>query len=127
MIYGGVGPNRTLQHIIDESILIELFRNCHVTVENGFHLENRTLHHSRPNMQKTLNVLAQEFQKTGHHIIKSGRVTHYEAPDQVEVGMHLLKNAKGVSIVSTPVGIELDHEIDAEDLAVVEAPEGWEM
>lgn len=128
MIYGGAGPNRTLERIIDESILIELFRNCHVTVENGFYLETRTLRHSRPNMQKTLNVLAREFQKTGHHTITLGRRAKYRAPDQIEVGMDLIKvdllKKEAAAAASTTVTIELEHEIEADDLAAVE---GWEI
>ncbi|KAF8239099.1 hypothetical protein L208DRAFT_1420841 [Tricholoma matsutake] len=40
VIIAGTGPNRTIEHIIQESLLIELYHDCHVTIENGFHLEH---------------------------------------------------------------------------------------
>lgn len=104
-------------------MLIELFRDCHDTIENGFYLETRTLHHSPPDMTKTLRLLAREFSKTGHHVFTPGREAQYEAPDQLERGMDLIRNTRETSItleVDTTVETDLDHELEAEDLGALE-------
>lgn len=122
VIYGGAGPNRTLERIIEESILIELFRDCHVTIEKGFHLEG-TLHHSPPDMTKTLQVLAQEFKKTGHHVFKKGWNACFEAPDQLDIGSDLIQNTKDAmitSVTSITVDSELEHDLEVGDLEAVE-------
>ncbi|KAG1895704.1 uncharacterized protein F5891DRAFT_959730 [Suillus fuscotomentosus] len=49
VIFPGGGPNGTLEHIIKESPLIEIYRSCHVTMENTFHLQHQTIWHSAPN------------------------------------------------------------------------------
>lgn len=74
-------------------------------------------------MAKTLRILALEFRKTGHHIFTLGRKACYNAPDQIELGMDLIKNTKDTLVsleTSTSVDTEMDHELDAGDLAVVE-------
>lgn len=45
VIHAGGSSNRTIDHIIKESPLIELYRDCHMAVENGFHLTQSATHH----------------------------------------------------------------------------------
>ncbi|KAG2045882.1 hypothetical protein BDR06DRAFT_985724 [Suillus hirtellus] len=44
----------TLEHIIKESPLIEIYQSCHVTMGNAFHLQHQTIWHSVLNMTKTI-------------------------------------------------------------------------
>ncbi|KAJ3560196.1 hypothetical protein NP233_g10995 [Leucocoprinus birnbaumii] len=123
VIYGGSGSNCTLDHIIEESILIEFFRECHVSIENGFHLKNRTIHHSKPDMTKTLKALCAQFSKNTPHLFRSGREAKYEAPDSIELGMDEIRNNKEALAAKegvTGVDEELSHEIKGGDLAAVD-------
>ncbi|KIM55070.1 hypothetical protein SCLCIDRAFT_17457 [Scleroderma citrinum Foug A] len=70
VIFSGTGPNQTIKHIIKESPLIEVYRHCHVTVENAFHLQYRTLHHSPPDMTKTIQRLAARIKEKGAHTFR---------------------------------------------------------
>lgn len=70
VIFSGTGPNRTIKHIIKESPLIEVYRHCHVTVENAFHLQYQTLHHSPPDMTKTIQRLAARIKEKGAHTFR---------------------------------------------------------
>ncbi|OBZ77632.1 hypothetical protein A0H81_02890 [Grifola frondosa] len=36
VIHAGGSSNKTIEHIIKESVLIEMYRECHTTIENGF-------------------------------------------------------------------------------------------
>ncbi|KAG1906351.1 uncharacterized protein F5891DRAFT_1125665 [Suillus fuscotomentosus] len=58
VIFAGTGPNCTINHIIKQSPLIEVYRNCHITVENTFHLTHCTIRHAQPDMTKTIQRLA---------------------------------------------------------------------
>ncbi len=86
-IYGGGGSNHTLARILEESILIEMYRNCHVMVENAFHLEHRTTKHSPSDMTRTLQKLAGEIQQSHTHIFTPGRTAKYSVLDNIEIGV----------------------------------------
>jgi hypothetical protein len=38
VIHSGAGSNYMIKRIIEEFILIDLYRKCHIIVENGFYL-----------------------------------------------------------------------------------------
>ncbi|KIJ10207.1 hypothetical protein PAXINDRAFT_164292 [Paxillus involutus ATCC 200175] len=54
VIFAGKGSNRTIEHILKESPLIELYWQCHILMENAFYIQGRTINHSKPDMTKTL-------------------------------------------------------------------------
>ncbi|KAG1832262.1 hypothetical protein DFJ58DRAFT_671175 [Suillus subalutaceus] len=94
VIFAGKGSNRTIQHIIQELPLIELYQACHVMVENGFHLQNCTIKHAPPNMVKTLEELKQEIQKCSPHKTKAGRTADYAVCNWIAAGIELLMQYK---------------------------------
>jgi hypothetical protein len=94
VIFGGTGSNQTIEHIIQESPLIELYRDCHVTVENGFHLEHRTIRHTHPNMTKTLRRLRTEIARHSPHTFKACRRLKMCIPDQIAVAMDMMQKKK---------------------------------
>ncbi|KIJ10040.1 hypothetical protein PAXINDRAFT_164302 [Paxillus involutus ATCC 200175] len=70
VIFRGAGPNGTLEHIIKESPLIEVYRNCHVTMENAFHLQHCTIRHAPPSMTKTIRKLTALIKEKHSHVRK---------------------------------------------------------
>jgi hypothetical protein len=94
VIYAGTGPNRTIEHIIQESTLIELYRDCHVTVENGFYLEHRTIRHTHPDMTKTLRKLRTAIERSAPHHFTKGRRTKLSIPDQIAAAMNTMQKKK---------------------------------
>lgn len=71
-------------------------------MENGFYLEHRTIHHSPPDMTKTLEKLGREFEKGNPHIFTAGRKAHYEVPDQIYIGLNEVQT-------SGPLESEIDN------------------
>ncbi|THV04168.1 hypothetical protein K435DRAFT_649856 [Dendrothele bispora CBS 962.96] len=51
VIHAGGSSNRTIDHIIKESPLIELYRQCHMAIEKGFYLNHQTVRHAPPDMR----------------------------------------------------------------------------
>ena len=97
VIYAGTGPNRTIEHIIQESPLIELYRDCHVTVENGFYLEHRTIGHTHPDMTKTLRKLRTEIERNAPHHFTPGRRTKLSVPDQIAAAMNTMQKKRDLA------------------------------
>jgi len=113
VIYAGTGPNRTIEHIIQESLLIELYRDCHVTVENGFYLEHRTIQHTHPDMTKTLRKLRTEIEQNTPHCFTLGRRTKLSIPDQIAAAMNTMQNIKDPAANDNN---EVAADIEADDL-----------
>ncbi|KAG2741975.1 hypothetical protein P692DRAFT_20749935, partial [Suillus brevipes Sb2] len=88
------GPNGTLEHIIKESPLIEIYCSCHVTMENAFHLQHRTIRHSAPDMTKTIKKLSARLKDKNVHLSMDGRKALRVVPDQVSAGMTLMQEQK---------------------------------
>ncbi|KXN85444.1 hypothetical protein AN958_11248 [Leucoagaricus sp. SymC.cos] len=111
VIYSRSGPNRTLDKILKESILIEFYHGCYVTVENEFYLEHHTINHTPPDMTQTLMKLSHEFERNNPHVFVPGQKAKYEAPDQIYLGLHQVQTS-GV-IEMEPDGEEMAMEVDA--------------
>ncbi|KAF9565289.1 hypothetical protein CPC08DRAFT_630209 [Agrocybe pediades] len=118
VIYGGEGSTRTLKHILDESILIEFFRECHVTIENGFHLVNRTISHHPTNMVKTLHRMEHHFDDGNPHVYTPGRKAEHNVPDMIAVGMHDIQTKKIIITEELRTDEQSDECLDPDDLAV---------
>ncbi|TFK62852.1 hypothetical protein BDN72DRAFT_872441 [Pluteus cervinus] len=111
VIFGGTGSSHTIQHIIKESNLIELYRQCHVTMERGFFLTNRTIHHKHPDMTLTISELRSLIRQHKALIPTPGRSADIVLPDQVYTGMmDRLKANTTEEIPST-----VDKELEADD------------
>ncbi|KAG1754913.1 uncharacterized protein EDB91DRAFT_1042621, partial [Suillus paluster] len=113
VIFRGGGPNGTLDHIIKESPLIEVYRSCHVTMENAFHLQHHTIRHAPPDMTKTIQKLTARIKQKNSHTKKEGRSALHSIPDQIAAGMVLIQEQKIVSEEDTGVfELEADDFID---------------
>lgn len=116
VIYGGSGSNRTVDRIIEESILIEVFRECHVTVENGFHLMHRTIRHPPPDMKKSFKKLGQQFIDHKPHVFQAGRTSEYCVEDKILVGLDIIQSM-GIQNSTREETNDEQVEIDSQDIA----------
>lgn len=94
VIFAGSGPNRTIDHICQQSPLIEVFRSCHVIVESAFQLTHRTLKHTPPDMSTTIERLRLHMQSTSCCEFRKGRVVEREVMDYIMKGMQAVHAKK---------------------------------
>ena len=87
VIYGGSGSNHTVDRIIKESILIQLYRDCKHVVEEQFLVSPKTMRHGRPDFAKSFNVLSQMAISSSLLTEKPGRESGYHIPDVIHIGM----------------------------------------
>jgi hypothetical protein len=73
VVHAGDGPNRTVENIVKESTLIEVYEQAHDIVETNFYLTKSTLWHSPPAMENTLAMLQKHIQGRNLHSHISGR------------------------------------------------------
>lgn len=89
-IYGGQYSNHTKNRILEESPLIELYKNTRIQVENIFHLDHRTTRHSAPDMTTTFKMLTAYMEKHKTNELVPGCRSPYPVPDAAAQGMHLM-------------------------------------
>ncbi|EGO28319.1 hypothetical protein SERLADRAFT_346588, partial [Serpula lacrymans var. lacrymans S7.9] len=106
------GPNCTIKHVIKQSPLIKVYRNCHVTVENAFHLQHRTSQHTPPDMTKTIQKLAAWIREKSPYPFKQGREAIASITDKVADGLALMH----MTILTDDDETEDHFEFEAEDL-----------
>lgn len=84
--YGGTGVNHTVQRIIDESTLIQIFRDLHLTFERNLALGHLTTRHTDPDMTLTFRALLRYLERTQPHEIKRGRGSKHTIKEMVDQG-----------------------------------------
>ncbi|KAI0694064.1 hypothetical protein BC835DRAFT_1415571 [Cytidiella melzeri] len=67
--YGSTGVNYTEQRIIDDSVLIQIYRDLHLTFKRNPTLGHLTTKHAEPDMTQTFEAVMQHLQKAQPHEI----------------------------------------------------------
>jgi hypothetical protein len=87
-----------------------------MTVENGFHLQHRTVRHTPPDMTKTLRKSCQTLQTTKPHIYEPACAADNVIPNQIATALNLLMTKK--EIPSSNIDDEETAEVDGDDVGV---------
>ncbi|KAG1836769.1 hypothetical protein DFJ58DRAFT_719021 [Suillus subalutaceus] len=86
-------------------------KECHVMIENGFHLKQRTIKHAPPNMTKTLQKLCDELRRHSPHIFTAGRHADRQVEDEIGTGMTMLVADRTMDIPLWPDCLHLEHTV----------------
>ena len=81
------GSNKTMTNLVKESVLIEVFRDCHLTLEKNLVLNHLTTHHTEPDMTATFQALAGAMDRTSPHVHIRGRKALFEIADMIDQGL----------------------------------------
>lgn len=84
-----------MENIIKESILVQLFKHTHSTLEKNLVLSHLTTHHSEPDMTTTFATVTAHMAEKAVHCPNPGRKTKYTIVDMIGKGMQALKVSKG--------------------------------
>ena len=77
VIYGGEGSNKTIQKIIEESTLIQIFRDIHISFEKNLALTHLSKEHGDTDMASTFaDLLAHIMMEKTHQYIPGRRSQH---------------------------------------------------
>lgn len=121
-IYGGHGSNNTVDRVIKESVLIQLFRDIITIIEKQFGINPKLTRHGEPNMTATYEELGRLMRESGVFTCKEGRKTAHLIRDAFEDGM--LKFATENSAQTAEILInsnEMEQAVTEEDV-IMETP-----
>ncbi|KAJ3553994.1 hypothetical protein NM688_g3331 [Phlebia brevispora] len=119
----GPGPNRTVENVIKESVLLEVNRQTYSTLEKNLVLNHLTTHHSEPNMTETFAALARHMEQENAqpHAFVPGRKTHHKLENMVDKGLAMLLRGAANNNVEDEQEVELDPidiSPDVEDISL---------
>ena len=78
---GRKGSNRSVERIILESPLVQVYRNMQGLVEKNFELTHHTTNHAPPDMKKTFAKLLKHLSLNSPHIVSMGRKSRHQIDD----------------------------------------------
>lgn len=119
-IYGGSFSNQTKARMLKESLLIEVFKNVRISLEDMFALDHQTFKHSPPKLAQTFCKLLQHMKDTHAHEPVPGRKSAYCIPDAIEEGFVKLMGMR----LSTNTGAAGPQERDNGEIGVPDEPNG---
>lgn len=122
VIYGGSGSNYTVKRIIEESILIQLYRDCKKVVEDQYALKPKTTRHGDPDLVATFAALSRLSQKLNTLTYSTeGRSAEHHIPNYVGIGIEKFENeASKTGTNSLSLLVDGDEEEVTEDDVAVE-------
>ncbi|KAJ3551068.1 hypothetical protein NMY22_g24 [Coprinellus aureogranulatus] len=115
-IYSGKFSNRKKSRMIQESVLIEVYKNVRIQFEKCFCLDNKTIRHSPPQMRNTFKSLGKYMQKERAHRFTPRRGSKYSIPDVRGKGMKVMRMGMAMGNMGGDDELEVgdDGELDVE-------------
>ncbi|TFY58642.1 hypothetical protein EVJ58_g6297 [Rhodofomes roseus] len=96
-IHGGEFSNRTLDYLLKESGLIDIYRKSQVNIADNLCMTNRTINHAKPNMVETYKKVCNHMAANRTHEQVAGRTELYEVKDKLREGFGLIQKRKNTS------------------------------
>ncbi|KAG6808404.1 hypothetical protein H0H92_004255 [Tricholoma furcatifolium] len=114
-IYGGKFSNHTLDRILEESPLIEVYKNTRVQFEKMFGLNHKTTWHSPPKMTITFAKLSLYMSQNQSNQFVAGRTSKYCIPEALSLGLYAITTQKGIALQSSAQEENVNDNTNLED------------
>ena len=124
--YSGKFSNRSIEHILNESPLVETYRYLHEVFSESFCVSKKTTSHHSPGMEKTYMELLNAIERENTHTMVTGRGSNLDAGSLTNKGILSIVTAgksttteEMMEAESEDVELEIAEEevdFDAEDL-----------
>ncbi|KAH9911404.1 uncharacterized protein B0H18DRAFT_892881, partial [Fomitopsis serialis] len=96
-IHGGEFSNRTLDYLLKESGLIDIYQRSQVNISDNFCMTNCTINHAKPNMVETYKKVCNHMTANQTHEHVAGRTELYEVKDKLREGFGMIQKRKHTS------------------------------
>ena len=90
--------NRTVDQIILESPLVQVYRNLHTTFARNFLHTHLSTRHAEADMIKTFSEVCKKMMQNSPHIVQMGRKSKYIIPDLIGKGTGLIDKGEWGSV-----------------------------
>ncbi|KIK79486.1 hypothetical protein PAXRUDRAFT_161206 [Paxillus rubicundulus Ve08.2h10] len=91
---GGKGLNCTVEWILLESPLVQVYCNIQGMIQKNFDHSHLTMKHSDLNMKKTFNKLLEKFTLNSHNVVSVGMKSQHEIMDLNDKWQEMMERAE---------------------------------
>ncbi|KIK92368.1 hypothetical protein PAXRUDRAFT_147505, partial [Paxillus rubicundulus Ve08.2h10] len=116
VIHGRKFSNRTIDHIILELPLVQVYRSLHSTFKKNFLHAHLTPQHTEVNMAKTIHQLCKYMMDHSPHKVKIGWKSKYSILDLISKGEELMEKTEKEDGTDKNEGLESSTTV--EDLVI---------
>ena len=109
-VHGGDYSNYTVERIIKESPLVEIYRQARASAGQQFALTNLTSTHADADMTKTYKVLASHLKTVRPHTFQPGRKSKYALKDPIDQAREIMDKDGSTTTSSTDNHDEVEGE-----------------
>lgn len=119
-VYGGSTSNYTVDRVIKESVLIQLYRDCKTVVEQQYSISPKTLRHGEPDLAQTYESMSRLARSTSLLRICGDRKSVHVIPNHFSEGVdkynkERLRSENPITVIADT---NFGEEISREDLNV---------
>jgi nitrogenase subunit NifH len=125
--HSGSYSNKTIENILKESPLVEMYRKLGKMIEKNFSTTKKTTKHQGPGMKKTFHEILSLMEKNGTHVMEQGCESEFTVNRNLEKGLESIQQTAkdtevgraGVNESENMQGLEAggdDGDLDEEDL-----------
>ena len=99
-VHGGDYSNYTVDRIIKESPLVEIYRQARASAGQQFALNHVTSAHADPDMTKTFEALALHLKMARPHTFQHGRKSKHSFKDPIDQAWDIMDKDNDVTIIN---------------------------
>ncbi|KAF9642785.1 hypothetical protein BDM02DRAFT_3105232 [Thelephora ganbajun] len=127
--HSGSYSNKTIENILKESPLVEMYRQLGKMIEGNFCMTKKTTKHQGPDMKRTFEEILLLMKTNGTHVMEQGHESRFTVNRNLEIGLESIQQtAKGMRVGAgasennentQPRGLETGEDnadLDEEDL-----------
>ncbi|KAF4565704.1 hypothetical protein EYR40_002226 [Pleurotus pulmonarius] len=103
VVYGGEGSNYTVDHILKDSPLVQVYRDIKLSMGENLFTTKLSSAHSYPDMTKTYKKVTDYLWKMAAHTFTAGRSCKYVVPDPMYMGLEAI-DMKGLGVDTAESG-----------------------
>ena len=118
-MYGGSSSGKTIHFVINQSSIINVYRQCIEDTEDDFHIPEKTLYHAAPDIQSRMDGLKKTFYELRPHRYERARKVPHLVADYFQKGCEQFQRGTMWN-TTTMDGAEDDehYSVEAVDLGV---------
>ena len=108
--HSGSYSNKTVENILKESPLVEMYRQLGKMIERNFYTTKKTTKHQSPDMKKTFKEILSRMETNGTHVMKTERESEFRVNRNLERGLESIQKTAKVRAAANQSNEGMQHE-----------------
>src|SRR5260370_11666133 len=119
VVYSGMGSGKTIEYIVSQSSIIQAYRTSIENTEEDYHIPEKTLHHTSPDIESRLVTMMNDIHNLHPHKCEKGHSLPAIIEYHYQKGWGMFQHGLMWGSINSSILELMDdtNEIDAADLS----------